>query len=239
MKKAYRKMVASLALFTVELVVIWAVFLLCLLVFFWLAREVLPGQELKFDSRAFAWADERATPQLTEFIKGITFLASRNFITGAGLMLIGYFLFVKKHKWYSLKVPVIALGSISLNLLLKYLFNRPRPLVPHLVESYGLSFPSGHAMISASFYGLLIYLVWKNVEVPAWRFLLVTLLSLLILFIGFSRVYLHVHYATDVLAGLAAGLGWVILANALLSRMEKFSKRNLHPVVKGEQQPVP
>ncbi len=229
---------ASTALFTVELVVIWTVFILCLVVFFWLAKEVLPGQELKFDSKAFAWADERANPSLTEFIKGITFLASRNFISGAGLMLIGYFLFVKKHKWYSVKVPVIAVGSISLNLLLKYLFNRPRPLVPHLVESYGLSFPSGHAMISASFYGLLIYLVYKSVEEPAWRFLLITLLSLLILFIGFSRVYLHVHYATDVLAGLAAGLGWVILAIFLLNRMEKFSKRNLNPVVKGEGQVV-
>ncbi|KAA3436457.1 phosphatase PAP2 family protein [Rufibacter hautae] len=238
MKKRFRKFVASTALFTVELVVIWTVFILCLVVFFWLAKEVLPGQELKFDSKAFAWADDRASPSLTEFIKGITFLASRNFISGAGLMLIGYFLFVKKHKWYSVKVPVIAVGSISLNLILKYLFNRPRPLVPHLVESYGLSFPSGHAMISASFYGLLIYLVYKSVEEAAWRFLLITLLALLILFIGFSRVYLHVHYATDVLAGLAAGLGWVILAIFLLNRMEKFSKRNLNPVVKGEGQVV-
>ncbi|ALI99652.1 phosphatase PAP2 family protein [Rufibacter tibetensis] len=238
MKKTFRKFLATTALFTVELVVIWAVFLVCLILFFWLAKEVLPGRELKFDSRAFAWADERANPSLTEFIKGVTFLASRNFISGAGLMMIGYFLFVKKHKWYSLKVPVIAVGSISLNLLLKYLFNRPRPLVPHLVDSYGLSFPSGHAMISASFYGLLIYLVWKNVEESHWRFLLVTLLVLLILFIGFSRVYLHVHYATDVLAGLAAGLGWVILAIFLLNRMEKFSKRNLNQVVKGEEQPI-
>ncbi|MBC3538379.1 phosphatase PAP2 family protein [Rufibacter sediminis] len=234
MKKRFRKFVATTALFTVELIVTWTVFILCLVVFFWLAKEVLPGKELKFDSRAFAWADERANPTLTEFIKGITFLASRNFISGAGLMLIGYFLFVKKHKWYSVKVPVIAVGSITLNLILKYLFNRPRPLVPHLVDSYGLSFPSGHAMISASFYGLLIYLVWKSVEETPWRILLITLLSLLILFIGFSRVYLHVHYATDVLAGLAAGLGWVILALFVLNRMEKFSKRNLNPVVKGE-----
>ncbi|WP_192823432.1 phosphatase PAP2 family protein [Rufibacter sp. LB8] len=232
MKKAIRKFVASTALFTVELVVIWSVFILCLMLFFWLAKEVLPGRELGFDSRAFAWADARNTPELTEFIKSITFLASRHFISGAGLMLIAYFLFVKKHKWYSLKVPVIALGSISLNLMLKYLFNRPRPLVPHLVESYGLSFPSGHAMISASFYGLLIYLVWKNVKNPPLKFLLIVLLSLLIMFIGFSRVYLHVHYATDVVAGLAAGLGWVILAVFMLNRMEKFSKQNLNPIVK-------
>ncbi|MFC6998444.1 phosphatase PAP2 family protein [Rufibacter roseus] len=232
MKKALRKFVASTALFTVELVLLWAVFIICLVLFFWLAREVMPGRELGFDNMAFAWADARNSPALTEFIKAITFLASRNFITVLGLLLIGYFLFVKKHKWYSIKVPVIAVGSISLNLILKYLFDRPRPLVPHLVDSYGLSFPSGHAMISASFYGLLIYLVWKHVEAPAWRFLLITLLSLLILMIGFSRVYLHVHYATDVVAGLAAGLGWVILAIFMLNRMERFSKRTINPVIK-------
>ena len=223
---------ASTALFTIELVVLWSVFILCLVLFFWLAKEVLPGRELGFDSRAFAWADERNTPQLTELVTSVTFFASRHFITGAGLMLIGYFLFVKKHKWYSIKVPVIAVGSISLNLILKYLFDRPRPLIPHLVDAYGLSFPSGHAMISASFYGLLIYLVWKNVKLRAWRFLLVVLLSLLIILIGFSRVYLHVHYATDVVAGIAAGLGWVILAIFVLNRLEKFSKRNINPAIK-------
>ncbi|QHL88940.1 phosphatase PAP2 family protein [Nibribacter ruber] len=238
MTRRIRKFLASSALFTVELIIIWIVFLGCLVLFFWLAKEVLPGTELKFDSRAFAWADSINNAALTEFIKVVTFLASRNFITGAALMLIAYFLFVKKHKWYSLKVPVIAVGSISLNLLLKYLFNRPRPLIPHLVDSYGLSFPSGHAMISASFYGLLIYLVYKNVKPEAARWALIAGLSVLIVFIGFSRVYLHVHYATDVLAGLAAGLGWVILAVRLLRLMEKYSKRNLNPVVKGEELPV-
>ena len=238
MTKRIRKFLASSALFTVELVVIWIVFLLCLVLFFWLAKEVLPGHELGFDRRAFAWADSHNSTFLTELIKGVTFLASRNFISGAALMLIGYFLFVKKHKWYSLKVPVIAVGSISLNLLLKYLFNRPRPLIPHLVESYGLSFPSGHAMISASFYGLLIYLVYKNIASSVWRWVLIGLLSLLIMFIGFSRVYLHVHYATDVLAGLAAGLGWVILAVRLLRLMEKYSKRKLNPVVVEGELPV-
>lgn len=222
---------ATIALFTLELVVMWAVFIFCLMLFFWLAHEVLPGRELKFDSRAFAWADSRNTAALTQFIKGVTFFASRYFITAAGLMLIAYFLFIKKHRWYSVKVPVIAVGSISLNLILKYLFDRPRPLVPHLVDAYGLSFPSGHAMISASFYGLLIYLVWKNVELAAWRFLIITLLVLLIIFIGFSRVYLHVHYATDVIAGIAAGLGWVMLAIFMLNRMEKFSKRTLGPTL--------
>ncbi|GAA4304431.1 phosphatase PAP2 family protein [Nibribacter koreensis] len=238
MTKRIRKFLASSALFTLELVVIWVVFLLCLVVFFWLAKEVLPGHELGFDRRAFAWADSINSTFLTELIKGVTFLASRHFITGAALMLIAYFLFVKKHKWYSLKVPVIAVGSISLNLLLKYLFNRPRPLIPHLVDSYGLSFPSGHAMISASFYGLLIYLVYNNVKNEVVRWSLIGFLSVLIMFIGFSRVYLHVHYATDVLAGLAAGLGWVILAVRLLRVIEKYSKRTLNPVVVDGELPV-
>jgi undecaprenyl-diphosphatase len=201
------------------------------MVFFFLSREILEGEALHFDDRAFAWADRFGSAAFTKFMVVITFFASRNFITVISLVLIYYFLFVRRHRWYSLKVPVIALGSISLNLILKYFFNRPRPLLPHLVESSGLSFPSGHAMISASFYGLLFYLVWKHVQQPLLRICLLVMLVGMMLLIGFSRVYLHVHYATDVLAGLAAGLLWVIIAIFSLRRMEKYSRRKLKPLV--------
>jgi membrane-associated phospholipid phosphatase len=234
MSKIIRKTLAVFALFTVELLFIWAVFITCILLFFFLAREILEGQELNFDARAFAFADNLASPGFNRFMKVITFFASRNFITGASLMLIFYFLFVRKHRWYSLKVPVIALGSITLNLILKYLFNRERPLVPHLVQSYGLSFPSGHAMISASFYGLIIYLIWKHVANPVWRWILIGFFAIFIILIGFSRVFLHVHYATDVLAGFAAGLLWVIIAIYLLKKLERYSRRHLNPIVETD-----
>lgn len=231
MTKFFRKSLAIFALFTFELLFIWAVFITCILLFFFLAREILEDQELNFDARAFAWADSLSTPLFNRFMTIITFFASRNFITIMSLGLIFYFLFVRKHRWYSLRVPVIALGSISLNLILKYIFNRERPLVPHLVQSYGLSFPSGHAMISASFYGLIIYLVWHHVKHPVWRWILIIFFMLFIILIGFSRVFLHVHYASDVLAGFAAGLLWVIIAIYLLKKIERYSRRNLNPIV--------
>jgi undecaprenyl-diphosphatase len=201
------------------------------MVFFFLSREILEGQNLHFDDRAFAWADSWGSIAFTKFMVVVTFFASRHFITAVSLVLIFYFLFVRRHRWYSLKVPVIAVGSITLNLILKFFFNRPRPLVPHLVESSGLSFPSGHAMISASFYGLLFYLVWMHVKQPVWRIFLLVMLVFIIMLIGFSRVYLHVHYATDVIAGFAAGLLWVIIAIFSLRKLERYSRRKLKPMV--------
>jgi membrane-associated phospholipid phosphatase len=231
MTRLFRKALAIFTLFTVELLFIWTIFISCLLLFIFLAREILEDKEVNFDMKAFAWADNLGSPTFDNFMTNITFFASRNFITGASILLIIYFLFIRRHKWYSIKVPVIAVGSISLNLLLKFLFDRERPIIPHLVKSYGLSFPSGHAMISASFYGLLIYLIWVNVKNPVWRWTLVIILAIFILTIGFSRVYLHVHYASDVLAGFSAGLLWVIIAVYCLKRLERYSRRNIVPIV--------
>jgi undecaprenyl-diphosphatase len=103
-----------------------------------------------------------------------------------------------------------------------------------LEPAKGLSFPSGHSLMSFTFYGLLIYLVWKNVESKLWSSILVTLLLVTILFIGISRVYLEVHYATDVMAGFCLGLMWLVLAIYALEKMEIYSRRKLNPVVQAQ-----
>ncbi|MCC9138581.1 phosphatase PAP2 family protein [Pontibacter silvestris] len=232
-KNFYKKLGAGLALFTVELLFIWLLFIICIIVFFYLSSEIIAGDKLGLDDAAFSFAAGITTPTLTAVMEVITFFASRQFLTPAALLLIAYFIFVRRHRWYSLKVPVVALGSITLNLVLKFFFDRPRPLMP-LVETSGLSFPSGHSMVAASFYGLIIHIVWKNVASLVWRYTLSALLVMFILLIGFSRVYLRVHYATDVLAGFAAGLLWVIIGIGVLRRMEKFSKKELAPVVEED-----
>ncbi|HEY8400755.1 MAG TPA: phosphatase PAP2 family protein [Cytophagaceae bacterium] len=140
-------------------------------------------------------------------------------------------MFIKKHKWYSIKVPVVALGSISLNIILKIFFSRPRPVLPHLSEASGLSFPSGHAMMSFSFYGLILYLVWVGVQHKLLKYSLVLFLIVLIMVIGLSRVYLRVHYATDVIAGFALGIIWLIISITVLKRIEKFSGRKFNPLI--------
>lgn len=230
-ERAWVRIAAMFALFTIELFIILALFIACIFAFLFLASQILQGGELKFDKAAFAFMDSLNTPLMTNFMIFMSFLGDAPFITGAAISLIIYFLFIKKHRWYSLKVPVIAVGSISLNLITKFFFHRDRPLIPHLVEASGLSFPSGHSMVSASFYGLLIYLSWHNIKNRTLHYLISGLLVLSILLIGASRVYLHVHFATDVIAGFSAGFLWVILGVYGLRRLERYSRRNLNPIV--------
>ncbi|TGE25433.1 phosphatase PAP2 family protein [Hymenobacter aquaticus] len=224
MTNYFRRLLAGFMLFTAEFALTLLIGVLGVAGFLALGRQVLNQDAAVFDARAFHWTRHLLGDNQSGWVEEITFLASRNFITALALLLIGYFLFVRRHRWYTLLVPVVALGSISLNLLLKNTYQRPRPLLP-LVSASGLSFPSGHAMISASFYGLLIYLVLTHVRRhPVLRRVLVALLAALILLIGLTRVYLRVHYASDVLAGFAAGLVWLLIAIPLLQQIEKTVK---------------
>lgn len=98
-----------------------------------------------------------------------------------------------------------------LNRILKTIIARPRPSVLRLIEEEGYSFPSGHSMVSIGFYGFLIYLIYKNIKSEKIKYLIILILSLLILLIGISRVYLGVHYFTDVIGGFAIGILYIIL----------------------------
>ena len=111
------------------------------------------------------------------------------------------------------------------------IFHRDRPLTPLLEAAQGYSFPSGHATMSITFYGLIIFLVWQNEKSVLLKWLLTILLALLIISIGISRVYLRVHYASDVLAGFCVGLMWLLLSLWLLKRIEGYSRRKVDPVV--------
>jgi undecaprenyl-diphosphatase len=103
-----------------------------------------------------------------------------------------------------------------------------------LREAAGLSFPSGHALMSVTFYGLLIYIVWETVKKTWLKITLVVLLLLLIHIIGFSRIYLRVHYASDVMAGFATGFLWLVISLWIVRRIEKYSNRKIDPVIQSE-----
>ena len=158
-------------------------------------------------------------------------MAQHTFLIPANLILVTYFLFIKKHRWYSIKVPVVALSSLLLMFCLKFIFHRDRPLTPLLEAAKGYSFPSGHALMSITFYGLLIFLVWQNEKMHWLKWMLTILLVLLIIFIGISRVYLRVHYASDVLAGFCVGLMWLLLSLWVLRKIETYSRKKVDPVL--------
>jgi undecaprenyl-diphosphatase len=112
---------------------------------------------------------------------------------------------------------------------LKLFFNRPRPLTPLLKEVNGFSFPSGHAFMSFTFFGLLIFMVHARTKNIALKIFLIVFFLCMSVMVGISRIYLRVHYATDVLAGFAMGVIWLTLSLWLLHIIEN-NKTKLPPV---------
>jgi undecaprenyl-diphosphatase len=231
-KRVVRKTIATITLLSLELLVVLVAFIGAMSIFIFVARMVLRKKN-GFD----VWADNFITRYIndgnTEIMKVFSFLGDHRFLIPVNLSLIFYFLFIKKHRWYSIKIPAVAISGVVLMFILKHLFNRERPLTPLLEPARGLSFPSGHSLMSFTFYGLMIYLVWTNIENKLLSSVLVTGLLLIILFIGISRIYLEVHYATDVIAGFCMGLMWLVLSLYILDKMERYSRRKVNPVVQS------
>ena len=230
-----KRFFAALALLSVELLVVWVLFFFCILIFAVTAYSIFLLKKDSIDTSVFNFLSAHISDRQTQFMEVITFLGNHNFLIPANLIMIAYFLFVRKHKWYSIKIPVVAIGGVTMMALLKFIFSRPRPLIPLLEPARGFSFPSGHAMMSFSFYGLLIFMVYENVKNVYLKWTLMILLLLLIFLIGFSRVYLRVHYASDVIAGFAAGFIWIVLSIFVVRRIEIFSSRKIEPQLKKEE----
>ena len=182
-----------------------------------------PARKFKYiDLAVFDWLQKHTHPARNQFMLFITALAKHQFLIPANLILIIFFLFINKRSWFSIRVAAIALSSLLLMLVLKKLFRRKRPLSPLLKAVKGLSFPSGHAIMAVTFYGLIIYILFHSVENAALRYLFTALLIILILLIGFSRIYLRVHYISDVTAGFIIGLVWLLISLAVLNSIENY-----------------
>src|SRR5688572_8579910 len=161
-------------------------------------------------------------PVMNKIMSFITFLGKHQFLIPANLFLIFYFLFVTKQTGFSIRIVAISLSSLVLMFLLKHLFQRKRPLSPLLKAARGLSFPSGHAIMSVTFYGLLAYILQHSIRVEGVKYLVTALLIVLVAFIGYSRVYLRVHYASDVAAGFVIGFLWLVISLAVLKGIETY-----------------
>lgn len=234
-KKIYRKGIAGIMLFTAETILTIAMFLLSLIVFLLLAKYIFFDKKEDFDQAAFTFLESFIKDGVTNVMVVLSVIGNYQVMIAANILLICYFLFIRKHKWYSIKIPAISLSSVLLMTLLKTLFNRPRPLIPLMEPAHGLSFPSGHAMMSATFFGLIIYFVYRKQIPPGIKAVAIGLLIAFILSIGLSRIYLRVHYASDVIAGFCMGIIWLTIAIKVLNRIELYSKREINTTI--EQTP--
>lgn len=191
----------------------------CLLIFVILAFAVEQNTHLvQLDQQIADALYNRATPPVTQFFYRITMLGSEVLT----ILVIGVAVFAAlRRQWvYALLVLAVWLGGHLLNQFLKALFARERPFfLEPLAIATNYSFPSGHAMAGIACYGLLAYILYLRVENRWMRIGILSFTFLLVILIGFSRLYLGVHFLSDVLAGFAAGALWLIVCLGLFYRL--------------------
>ncbi len=144
------------------------------------------------------------------------FITNFGGVSGIVIIALIFFILVKKKIFGFLVFLNLAISG-GLNQLLKRIIQRPRPTEYRLINESGYSFPSGHSMVSAAFYGLFIYLIYKYVKNKYIKYGLITILTLLIISIGISRIYLGVHYTSDVLAGFLISISYLIIFTSVIN----------------------
>ena len=162
------------------------------------------------------------TSTLTNYFTFITNVGDRYGYVVVFVLINSVFYIIFKSWRYVIELAIVLLVAASSNILLKQVINRARPISEHLVTVETLSYPSGHAMTAMAFYGFLIYLFYNfKLNIFA-KFGIITVLILLILSIGVSRIYLGVHFPSDVAGGFIAGFIWVILCVLILNVIRIF-----------------
>jgi undecaprenyl-diphosphatase len=126
-----------------------------------------------------------------------------------------------RHRKELILFAAVMAGSPILNYLLKVFFQRARPDLNRLIEIGGYSFPSGHAMNAFTFYGILTFLLWRHIPVRRGRTVLLLFSTILILAIGISRIYLGVHYPSDIIGGYLAGSFWLAVSIWVFQRYKE------------------
>lgn len=196
-------------------------FLITVIIFWYITDEIVLEQETGLDNSVYKFLSTYTNPSTTKLMLIFTFFGSTKFLLPAYILLTGFYLFYKRNKLQSISVAAIGLSSIGLLYLLKNIFHRHRPLQPLTSNVIGYSYPSGHSFSSFTFFGLLTYIIWKTkLPVPV-KWILSVIFILIAACIAMSRVYLHVHFASDVIAGFCLSAIWLGIS---LSIIEKISK---------------
>jgi membrane-associated phospholipid phosphatase len=182
------------------------------LIFFgWLADEALEGETRHFDEATRNAIHQLASPMLTTIMRGVSFVGSTLALAIGTTIVVIRFVMLKWTREAKL-FAITMIGAGVLNVVLKLAIKRPRP-VPffNLTAPETYSFPSGHSLTSACFFGALAAMLTARVKSPRVRVIVWVVCTFMFVLIGFSRIYLGVHHTTDVIAGFAAALIWILV----------------------------
>ena len=202
------------------------------------ASLVTGGFTQAFDEKTLQWLEAQRSPVMDRVMLEISALG-----TGAVLLVLvlvaSVFLWLTKHHWSVYILLMGVFGGQLVNRLLKTSFERPRPsVVEWATDVSSLSFPSGHAMSAAIVYSTVAYLA-ARLQKRRWaRWATLFLAAVIIGLISISRMYLGVHYPSDILAGTIVGLSWAAFCMATLEAIQRFGQRQA-PEIKKDEVPAP
>ena len=193
----------------------WIILFACLIGFLALAEDVFNEEIMNGDIIGYNLVSSLLISDfMTPIAKFITNFGGAIFLIGLTVILF----FAIKNKKIGLSIFSNLVIVTVLNQLLKYILQRPRPTEYRIINESGYSFPSGHSMVSMAFYGYLIYLIYKYAKNKYVKWTSIILLSILIGLIGLSRIYLGVHYTSDVLAGFLISISYLITYITILDK---------------------
>lgn len=208
----------------------------CAIVFVLLLEDVLEGELMRVDQLAYlVLVDALRGDELTPIMEGLSALASPVVLLVLLLVIVAFAPGRRPGMCCAVNLGLV----VILNLILKEIVQRPRPEGFNLVVETGFSFPSGHSMAAMAFFGLLIWLIWHSGKSRALRTWCCLGFGLVIILIGVSRVYLGVHFASDVIAGFCVSLAWLTIytktiAPLLLTPRGKEPSAPVHGAAQGE-----
>ena len=185
----------------------WIISIICIIIFLLIGLFIITIENNIVDKTIYKLVISIKSDIVTKIFKIITNFAGIPFMLVIGIVIL--LLKKLKHKRFLIIANIV--NDVILNTILKLTFKRERPLDIMLVEETGYSFPSGHTMIAIIFYGYIMYLITKSKYSKKIKIITNTILSILIILIGVSRIYLGVHYATDVIASYLIGISYLIV----------------------------
>lgn len=200
-------------------------FLLFTVIFGLIAVLVAYNRTAWFDNRIIHFVQHSESPALTSLAKALSLVGSSKIVVTLSLVIMAALFLFLKHRLELLFFLWAGVTSHILNSILKNWFHRERPNIHRIIEEAGFSFPSGHSMAAFTVYGALTFLLWRHMRTGEARALLVAVCFILTAAIGWSRIYLGVHYPSDVIGGYAASCAWLMLSIVLFEALRSFLKK--------------
>jgi hypothetical protein len=195
----------------------WILFAITAILAIVVTINVKNGRILELDLNIYKFFSENIiNDKLTPIVKVITHIGGAKIVFVLTVLAI---ILIKglKNKLFLLTGIV---GTAGLNVVLKHIVQRERPNINRLIPEKGYSFPSGHSMMSMAFYGMLIFLIFKYVKNTALKWTLIVILTILLSTIGITRIYLGVHYPSDVIGGFVVSLTYLFILTEIYNKVK-------------------